>query len=56
MTAYASRHGTVDVEAVSVTEKLFEGLVGYVALLATGSSLPKPRTSRRAGLTFWVAR
>lgn len=28
MSEYASRHGTVDVEAVSVTEKLFEGLVG----------------------------
>ncbi|KPQ17153.1 MAG: Acyl-CoA synthetases (AMP-forming)/AMP-acid ligases II [Rhodobacteraceae bacterium HLUCCO18] len=28
MTGYPSRHGTVQVDAVSITEKLFEGLVG----------------------------
>jgi acyl-CoA synthetase (AMP-forming)/AMP-acid ligase II len=28
MTGYPSLHGTVEVDAVSVTEKLFEGLVG----------------------------
>jgi acyl-CoA synthetase (AMP-forming)/AMP-acid ligase II len=28
MTGYPSRHGTVEVDAVSITEKLFEGLVG----------------------------
>jgi hypothetical protein len=28
MTGYPSLHGTVEVDAVSITEKLFEGLVG----------------------------
>jgi acyl-CoA synthetase (AMP-forming)/AMP-acid ligase II len=28
MTGYPSRHGTVEVDAVSITEKLFEGLAG----------------------------
>jgi 4-coumarate--CoA ligase len=28
MTGYPSRHGTVDVAAISITEKLFEGLAG----------------------------
>lgn len=31
MTGYPSRHGTVDVAAISITEKLFEGLVGREA-------------------------
>jgi 4-coumarate--CoA ligase len=31
MTEYPSRHGTVDVAAMSITEKLFEGLAGRAA-------------------------
>jgi 4-coumarate--CoA ligase len=44
MTGHASRHGTIEVAPVSITEKLFEGLVGRegdVAIIdgPTGSAL-----------------